>query len=220
MRHTFLAVLLAATTLAAGPSIEPSRGDSTHSSITVNRSGGKLDARGITLKDAIAMAYSFPATRIAGPAWIGEARWDMDIEAPARDEFYAQFRRALADRFHLATHRETRAVPADVLKTIPNVAPKLTPSAGREAIIHQENNSLKATAATMAELAAQLEDALHEPVLDETGLTQRFDLELSWRGEGREALGAALRDQAGLGLIHDARPLELLVVDTVERPAR
>ncbi len=65
-------------------------------------------------------------------------------------------------------------------------------------------------------LSNTLENFLGRPILDETGLTGRFDIFVSWdepdeSRPDREGLKKALTEQLGIELVPDKRPLEMLV---------
>ena len=70
--------------------------------------------------------------------------------------------------------------------------------------------------------ARSLETQLKKPVLNKTGLTNRYDLQLKWKQEGREVvpevLIEAVRSQLGLELVPAKRPVEVVVVE-VEKPS-
>jgi uncharacterized protein (TIGR03435 family) len=56
------------------------------------------------------------------------------------------------------------------------------------------------------------------PVVDETGLTQHFNIDLKWNEKGRrdpnhEAVKKAMLDQLGLELVPSNMPIEMLVVE-------
>src|SRR5262249_45011467 len=65
-------------------------------------------------------------------------------------------------------------------------------------------------------LALDLELLFEKPVIDQTGLTQKFDIDLKWEGD-LEALKRALHDQLGLELVPANQPVEILVVEKVGR---
>lgn len=74
------------------------------------------------------------------------------------------------------------------------------------------------------------------PVVDKTGLSGQFDLTLEWNPsisrvpesvinpptlaelEARPALFTALREQLGLKAESDTAPMDVLVIDSVQRP--
>jgi uncharacterized protein (TIGR03435 family) len=62
-----------------------------------------------------------------------------------------------------------------------------------------------------------------QPIVDRTGLTGNFDIELTYWPEGRidtsgPVLAEAVRDQLGLRLIPQRLPDDVLVIDRVQRP--
>ena len=79
----------------------------------------------------------------------------------------------------------------------------------------------------MAELADQLARHVDHPVIDKTGLTGVYNLKLEWTqddqpaGLGEAAPGpsifTALQEQLGLKLQTQKLPVEIIVVDSVDR---
>jgi uncharacterized protein (TIGR03435 family) len=78
---------------------------------------------------------------------------------------------------------------------------------------------------TMEGLASSLEMRLQKPVTDATGLTGEYEIQLEWApdtavttdGDGPPALPAALQEQLGLRLETKKGPLEMLVIDQINR---
>jgi uncharacterized protein (TIGR03435 family) len=60
-----------------------------------------------------------------------------------------------------------------------------------------------------------LEGNLQIPVIDQTGLTQTFDIDLKWNQHDPQhnTLKQALLDQLGLELVPTTKPVEMLVVE-------
>jgi uncharacterized protein (TIGR03435 family) len=184
-------------------STDPER---TQSNIGVNQ-GGPFQARGITLRELIQLAYDlgyFAVDQriVGGPKWIGTARFDLDakpddqtasafVKIPIKKQLPTEqtmVRALLADRFHLRLHHETRVLPVLILVAA-HGGPKLTASAVAEPDDpfgpDGPPGNWKAKGLSMDELASNI-SALSDSdldgriVIDETGLKGRFDFTLTW----------------------------------------
>jgi uncharacterized protein (TIGR03435 family) len=76
----------------------------------------------------------------------------------------------------------------------------------------------------MATLAAYVSNRLGRIVIDKTGLSGAYDFELDWSpNEEADApappLVTALREQLGLRLETQKGPVEVLVIERLERPS-
>ncbi len=183
------------------------------------------------------------------PGWPDEWRWlDVDARtAPdaTDDQVRLMFQSLLADRFKLQVHRETREMPEYVL-ALRKGKLKLTPSTGKNPVkltiedrpysqtpgtcgmsLWREGAHLVCCAATMEKIAAQVGDSLRSPLADHTGLTGTYDLNLLFMPEDRTpdpdqvlapTLAGALSD-VGLKLEKGKGPVEVLVIDHIERPS-
>ena len=65
---------------------------------------------------------------------------------------------------------------------------------------------------TMAELARMIEGVVNHPVIDESGLDGRYDIEVSGPHNSVDAFIAALQREAGLTLTRATREIEMIVV--------
>jgi uncharacterized protein (TIGR03435 family) len=71
---------------------------------------------------------------------------------------------------------------------------------------------LSISRATMADLARSLEELLEYPVVDETGLAGRFDLEVRGQYESVDAFLAAFQDQLGLAVARRPVNVEMVII--------
>jgi len=143
----------------------------------------------------------------------------------------------LRDRFRLVLRAETRELPIYGLDQAKGGA-KLSPHMdGRPGPSIQTNGDrqITATDATMEMLAEQLSMMLGRPVHDETGLQGRFDLKLDWTPDLDSPMGqslqspinsaagpsifTALTEQLGLRLESKKGPVQVYVVEKIERPS-
>ena len=188
---------------------------------------GRFVAENSSLDELIRFAWDLKEYQVVGPAWLNDDSVCFDMEAKAPPETpHKQMRlmlqALLAERFHLAVHRETRTLPIYEL-VIAKGGPKLKPaeSPGKGWSINSGGGALNATNTPMSEFATYLSDSVDRPVLDKTGMQGEFDLTLTYdpqdRGGERPSIYAALQQQLGLRLQPAKAPLDVLVVDHVDR---
>jgi len=190
------------------------------------------------LESIIRYAYSVQPFRLIGvPSWTREERFDIAAKAArpiSDDERRLMMRALLVERFHLKARFELRMQTVYVLKPVradQRLGPGLTPrpecnSTPCESGGSGRNDSIRVRAVTLTRLAeGMLSTVRGELVIDETGIPGMFDVELSWRPEtstdandNRPAFPTALQEQLGLKLDPQRRPVDVLVVESIERP--
>jgi uncharacterized protein (TIGR03435 family) len=91
--------------------------------------------------------------------------------------------------------------------------------------ISQAGGTMTIKGQPLARLASVFGNVLDRVVVDQTGLTGNFDLELKWSAGDATATSndpdifSAVREQLGLQLKPAIAPVEMLVIDSVEHPA-
>ena len=217
-------------------SIKPSQ-DPPGSSSGITTTKGRISGRTVTLKRCVRGAYGVEEPHIlGGPKWLDEARYNIEARAagPAGDrELMTMLQSLLAERFKLAFHRETRALPGYALglgKGGLRAKPS-APDAGSRT--SSRWGSIEASGCTMAQLALKLSEVLHLPVADFTAVPGEFDFKLEWTSDAMQAtppdavpdtasgpsLFAALQEQLGLKLESRKVPADVLVIDHAEKPS-
>jgi uncharacterized protein (TIGR03435 family) len=83
--------------------------------------------------------------------------------------------------------------------------------------------TLRSAGKPMAQLAGELTGQLGRPVMDRTGLTGRYAVNLEWSpdpqaNDARPALFTALQEQLGIRLQEDRGPIEVIAIGRLERP--
>jgi uncharacterized protein (TIGR03435 family) len=209
-------------------------------------------ARNHVLRTLIAAAYNLnPKTVSGGPSWADSNHFDIVAETPGDTppSYYEQMtmlQKLLADRFGLTFHREQKQLPVYALRVANGPAKLKTNTASPDSFpqgppplifsVSSTTIKLPARYASMAELASVFQRAvLDRPVLDETGLSGRYDFDLEfmpdeteWGGAfaGRENIASdkpglytAIQEQLGLKLEATTGPVETLVIDRIEPPS-
>lgn len=196
-----------------------------------------------TVMDLITESYSLhPSQVVNGPSWLGE---QYDITAvpdgegqPRPAQWRSMVRKLLADRFQLSTHSEQRelSVYALTAKRVLPLAPGTGDPAGPANLAMPAQGRFAGRNASMADFARVLGGVVDRPVVDRTGISGRYDLNLSWTVDefqsaklkgfpvpraGAEVPGlfTALEEQFGLRLETAKVPGDVLVIDHIERPS-
>jgi uncharacterized protein (TIGR03435 family) len=196
--------------------------------------GGGFNAN-MTLDFLIQIAYKVkPFQIVNAPAWTHSDAYTINAKPPegyvpkhpglADDELARRIRALLEDRFQLVVRREPREIPAYVL-TVAKNGPKLTPGDENEKFKLKLGRGKIANdgGGTIALLVSLLENQLDKRVFDETGLTGKYKFNLTYAPENvldspLPSLFTALQEQAGLKLESKRRPVDVIVIDKIERP--
>lgn len=230
-------------------SLKPSPPGGNSSGIHPDPGGRTYRATNTTLKYMLTVAYRIRAGQIAsGPAWMDTDRYDMiaNAERPSSvDELHTMLKNLLAERFQLKFHMETKEMPVYAL-TVDKSGAKLTPheaqNAGESLIEVWSSQPLhmkvKATSAPMDYLAFRLAERMDRPVFDQTNIKGGYDFNLAYTLEPPATMQVgmvghngipidfsgptifeALRQQLGLRLEPRKGPVEIMIVDRVEKPS-
>jgi uncharacterized protein (TIGR03435 family) len=175
-----------------------------------------LRAQGVTMLHAISLAYGIPETLITGPDWLATQRYAITALVAEPADFQPLFQRELAARFNLQAKREKKETLVYVLKLLEGTPHKLQ-SSSSPANGGTRNGSIDLPGFPFVRFASTLEDFLHRPVLNETGLSGRYDFALTWDPGNDVSLVNAVKDKLGLDLTAAKRPMDCLTIDHVER---
>ena len=130
---------------------------------------------------------------------MSDERYDLTATMPAGSpphEVLLMVQGLLTDRFRLVTHRETKELTVYALVVDRNGL-KLKPSdgfGGTSVLSSPKGRSLRANI-TMKGFAGTLSGLVDKPVIDMTGLTGGFNINLEWAPEGND--GAAVDGTPG-----------------------
>ena len=147
----------------------------------------------------------------------------------------------MADRFQLKFHREKKELSAYAI-TVAKTGKKFEKSEqdpnALPGLFFRGLGNLIVRNATITEFANLMQGAvLDRPVVDQTGLTEKYDFTLKWTLEPGQMMGfggppppppdtadappdlfTAVQQQLGLRLESTKAPVDVLVVDKVEKP--
>jgi uncharacterized protein (TIGR03435 family) len=209
--------------------------------------GGRVRVVGATVFWLIAGAYGDakgglrPEQVVGAPGWLSSERYDINAKAAdadglGEDATFIRMRpylqSLLEDRFQLRTHRESRELPIYALvRSGKNDAlgPGLSLStvdclkeAAKCGISGGPIGRIKAEALTSDLLTQLLGNATGRVVVDRTGLNGPFAVDLEWSPDqstsDKPSIFTAVQEQLGLKLEAERGPVDVLVIDHVERP--
>jgi uncharacterized protein (TIGR03435 family) len=240
-------------------SIKPNKSDSITIGVWLTPDGIKVN--GLTVHMLLREALGITDPQLVGePRWVNSERFDVEAKAAADDaptvralsirERWAMLLPVFEDRFGLKFHSETKDITQYVLvvakgglkmkeATTNETNPDGKPGGGGIRSVGQ--GEFVAEAVEIGSLVRFLSFQFHGPVLDKTGLTGKYDIDLNWTPDESEEMmrqldaapGAenppppttgpsiftALEEQLGLKLEAHKEPGEVIVIDHIEQPS-
>jgi uncharacterized protein (TIGR03435 family) len=199
-------------------------------------------------EDIIQWAFGiFVSDQITGmPEWARHERYD--VTAKVRDADVAAFRKVidpvqrapmlqkiLVDRFHLKYHYDLKALPVYALVVGKNgirmteIQPGLDLNGMKFGGGRQVGRGLiRSMGQPMKPLVNQLSIELKRPIVDRTGLMGYYNFTLRWAPDdgappegdvAAPSIFTAVQEQLGLKLESTKAPVQVLVIDNLERPS-
>ena len=209
-------------------------------------------ARNYNVNDIIALAYGLhPNAVLNAPHWFSSELYDIegvpDVEGvPDQRQKTRMMQELLRDRFHLAFHLQKKRLPVYAI-TVAQGGPRLTASdfgandperyrfMGRLDTLDIRNM-------TLAEFAIWFQKTVTDkPVVDQSGLTGRYDFTLNWTPDGSQflqlrgagtfpprprddphappELSKAFQQQLGLRFQPAKALVDVMVVDHADKPS-
>lgn len=198
-------------------------------------------------------AWNLPSSRILGASgWATSSKYDIEAKSDqaiadkfallsypdAKDQLLKMVQLLLADRFHLAAHRESRELPVYELVAAKGGVKFSPVKDGPKNIVDSNsrggNVSMTITRSShaMNDLAEMLYRYTGRVVLDGTGLSGVYSISLTFTADdsrsavpdtqttsstdGAVSVFTALKEQLGLELKSSKGPVEVLVVDHMD----
>ena len=222
------------------------RNASANDGARVSGNGGRLTITNNPLRNIIRNAWTLQDFQIVGgPSWMNTDRWDIVAKAEGNPgpQMMAMLQKLLADRFKLVVHKETRELPIYALtfaRPDHSLGPKMQasttdcqkemsaaiarggpprPNSALLCGIRSLPGHFQLNAAAMSNFVRNLTGFAGRSVVDRTGLTGVYDADLTWNDSDEgPSLFTAMQEQLGLKLEPQRGPVEVLVIDSVERP--
>jgi uncharacterized protein (TIGR03435 family) len=229
--------------------IKPS--DPAHPEQIITLRGAEVITTNVTVHALINLGYWLHPKQLAGgPAWIETEKFDMagkpDVPGqPNVDQMKVMIQKLLVDRFQLKFHFEKRELPVYAVR-LAKTGAKITTSKDDPKGIPGWNFGRNPAGMIMAfrnspmsQFTAVLQNSTDRPVVDQTGLSGRYDFTLNFTPDAAMAtalsggppppaadnpdaapdLFAAFQRQLGLKLEPTRAPVDVMVIDKVEKPS-
>jgi uncharacterized protein (TIGR03435 family) len=199
--------------------------------------GGRFTGRS-SLRWLVRNAYRLQEFEVFGkPSWYDSDMFDIQAKAegdiqPGQMPLFLQS--LLEERFQFKAHRETKEVPCYEL-VVAKAGPKLQPAKQNDVTprIGGGGGRITGVNAEVGQLAVILSSALGIRVIDKTGTNGGFDVNLEWTPDPTEpaittstpvdpngpSIFTAIQEQLGLKLESVKVPIEVLVIDSVQKPS-
>jgi len=226
--------------------IKPSKPDQPGKYFSVR--GRQFSTGNTTLIDMLSFAYGVHAKQIIGlPPWADTDKYDVAAQpdapgAPSDKQWKSMVQKLLTERFKLTFHHDKKDLSVFAI-TVAKTGSKLTPSQGDPnglpGNFFRGLGDMVNVNSTLKDFAGVMQAAvLDRPVVDQTGITGRFDFTLKWtpdesqfsgmgikvpppsdKADAPPSLFTAIQEQIGLKLDPTKAPVDVLVIDHVEKPS-
>ena len=176
--------------------------------------------RDTTLVSILQMAYRFESTRMVLPNNLPDTNFDFMATLPncSRNAFQDE----IEQKVGLRGHPEMVRTDVLLLKVKNTDAPGLKISMATTPGLRQQwgDGVYCATNLPISDLGSFLEQTpFKRPVIDQTGLTDNYDIDIKWMPHDEGLLKKVLLDQLGLELVPTNMPIEMLVVEQTKNPS-
>jgi uncharacterized protein (TIGR03435 family) len=173
----------------------------------------------------LARAYDVSPCRILSLTPLPQGDFDFIANVPQRQKEALQ--ELIGQQFGITARQETRETDVLLLTVKRRGAPGLKPTSAKagNSFSSDQVGHWRRTDGPIDYLIYDLQYYLQVPIIDRTGLTGRFDVDLAWDDEKKwddtghysftnpDGLKQVLLDQLGLELVPSREPTEMLVVE-------
>lgn len=213
----------------------------------IRNNGRHIAAFNFPLGELIAFSYGLHQKQIvSGASSIPEMHFDIDgvpdiTGHPNLAQSRLMFQKLLVSRFKLTFHYESRELPAYAIQ-IAKGGPKLTRTTRKPSdstgFSYNCQITLTVRNASLADIAKGMQEAfLDKPVVNQTGLQDRYDFDLKWLPDESQSycpvdtthshsdpdtptsIYTAMQEQIGLKLVPTKASVQVMVIDHIETPS-
>ncbi len=175
-------------------------------------------ASAILLKEALAMIYGLPSpARVVSERPIPQQYYNIKASVPTsqQDRFRPLLQQAMETALGYRGRLEEREVEAVVLSAPRGFGPDLRASEKTDEGSHASTDKgiILGSNLGLSNLMAELERAGGKPLIDQTGLSGKFDWDVQYVDGDVASLVKAIREQLGLSVATERRAIQVLVLE-------
>ena len=184
-------------------------------------SENRIEFENVSLRFLLGNGYSCDEFRMVLPKDLPQENYDFMFTLPGMPgDWLKTLRVEIKKRFGLVAHLETREADVLVAKVTNSNTHGLKIASGSEDQQAGNFRNVVFKGAPIDSLTSWLEAITEMPVLNQTGLTNYYDITVKWKplpGQSEaDAIRQLLPDQFGLELVPSREPIEMLVVEKVK----
>lgn len=193
--------------------------------------GANVVFRNYVLGGILQTAFNVDRLVLEAPAWLYDERFDITAKVPDEkatlDERRQMLQALLIDRFGLAFHYESK-IRAGFGLVVAKNGPKIQPV--EDVGGHNNDNRrgrMQRLRTTIGDFASALSSILRQPVVDETHMEGRYNVELTYAPDPSSdvpsaanegpSIFTAIEEQLGLKLEPRKVPVDIFVVDRCQK---
>jgi len=188
-------------------------------------SGDKILGKNQPILQVLRIAYDPGLNhRLVLPQNMPRGALDIMLTLPYEERPREKLQEKLRSAYGLTAHCETNEENVLVMKQIsPNalaLLPPTPPDATPSVKLDMKRGILTIKNWSLSWFASQFEQVLKMPVFDRTGVTNRYDCNITWQARPGETMADAFKrvvaDQCGLGFDADRAPVARMIVENVK----
>jgi len=170
-------------------------------------------AEALPPKVCLAWAFGVPASRVVLETALPDEKYDIKAEGSLQDKnTLPALQLALSSALGVTVTREEREVEAYVLAQLPGQSHKLQIPGPESTSGGASQDNVSGTNSDLKNLVRFLDNSTGIPVVDETGLKEKYTYDLKAVEKDYESLRKAVREQLGLDLRKERRKLPVMVI--------
>jgi uncharacterized protein (TIGR03435 family) len=193
--------------------VRPSRGGNYSMVSRTTPERAQFKAEAVPLLHILQTALRVSSPRIIVERELPEGLFDFTVVVPRNrnGELHETAKRALEDALGLRAVKEVREMPVLVLRAPQGPGPELKDGSTSSLKMSTSPGAFSATGYEISNMASYLENVLRMPVVDETGLTGKYDWLLTFDQKNPQSVKEALRP-LGLELQEATRQIEVYAI--------